>query len=1320
MVMTSEASSSTPREAFDPSDENRAYPIANGADGVRNERDEALRKIKLLERNLANLRTSAAKTARELELTNQEIVESARYRLEAESWSDSEGEGKPRDGEDPSEGPRGRERLQASHWPVAAAGGKKAEDSERLKQATEGYCVQTKALLRRSIAATDVVVADMIRARKDAGRHKAKSEQLERTVYKLDAMLKQSHARRHGQPQAKILLRKWILRQKRTLVTAVVRCWSAYTRQAITSRVTAEADIRNRRCSALSRTTLQSWRRCAEGPRGQLASPSEPGVDIATTTQTAALEEEIVLLKATRDQLEADKAGLRVECERASKELRERETELRAVQEAAIGTSSLASDLAAERERSASLEARLEDTAAKVAEFQAMLERNQARAPAMKEKASSVTGESPDASPEVEQLRTRIEGLELELERAEGRRRAGEEGLLIESSKEDEIEDTREKWAQYQKTQLKLASLKEDLQGQLRVNEELKASSSAEKEAMLKELEGLRAEMANLAEANEELRRAAEGLQAREDQLNRRLALSREEAEVSKALLWFVSVLHISRGGMVGCAFWRGRWFGQDQRARLAEDLQSKVGELQDKLNAVEEEKKRSAEALTSARDALMARVKGLEIQLKGYEEERESSRSEKERMEEETEKLKASLYEVRKENERQAKEAADSLDEAMAKMERERQELRSDKANLQKEIDEARARLEVSEEQLRETQEVEERTKVDNEKVVESLRSQLGSLREEHARSVDEMNGSHQKEVESLTATVDALETKIRDMKVAEEKGEMADDEQRRKLQSELEELERRSAEREAELEREVAEMSRQLEAVKEELQEKASDLASRVGRLEEQTALCDEAKRELSTERTERVAVEERSQKTEEELQEVMARVEEADRKVSDLEEALKRALSEKAQLLEENVVLGERIGAFEESSAGEEALVSQLNEAKAQLQSLQADNQKQVERMEELEASKKTLADDIWKQEVCLKEAEEGRQKAETALHKTEAELSSSRAQLEEMVVRAAGGVDALENSKKRCEELERALREATATGDAREQEMSQECSRLREAIAEMEGQLTEAIRLSEEKSEEMKSLQKTIDTLRETIHHGEGEKKAGRLLAALKKSIDEVRSVVEGKESALATLENQIGKLKSKLAEEDALQRELCKELEEARQEIELLKERAEIDTAVHEEVAGLQEEADAAREHIADLNRQLNEAQDEISRLTEAMREVEGSIEARAASSDKLINEQRESHAATVQNLEEDKRATEVIVKERGMEIARLEELLKSAEGASEDLKGSVETLQRRLSEATEREAASEAELVGRVEGFEIMLALVPWEMYQFQ
>ncbi|KAF4712775.1 3-dehydrosphinganine reductase, partial [Perkinsus olseni] len=50
-------------------------------------------------------------------------------------------------------------------------------------------------------------------------------------------------------------------------------------------------------------------------------------------------------------------------------------------------------------------------------------------------------------------------------------------------------------------------------------------------------------------------------------------------------------------------------------------------------------------------------------------------------------------------------------------------------------------------------------------------------------------------------------------------------------------------------------------------------------------------------------------------------------------------------------------------------------------------------------------------------------------------------------------------------------------------------------------------------------------------------------------------------------------------------------------------------------------------------------------------------------------------------------------------KERGMEIARLEELLKSAEGASEDLKGSAESLQRRLSEATEREAASEAKLV---------------------
>ncbi|KAF4751539.1 3-dehydrosphinganine reductase, partial [Perkinsus olseni] len=1201
MAITSGVSSGTPREAFDPSDENRAHPIANGADVVRNERDEALRKIQLLERNLANLRTSAAKTARELELTNQEIVESARYRLEAESWSDSEGEGKARDGEDPSEGPRGRERLQASHWPVAAgdvsdyqtleesftglvaglkrldnirhsaAGGKKAEDSERLKQATEGYCVQTKALLRRSIAATDVVVADMIRARKDAGRHKAKSEQLERTVYKLDAMLKQSHARRHGQPQAKILLRKWILRQKRA---------------AITNRVMAEADIGNRRCSALSRTTLQSWRRCAEGPRAQLAaqSPLEPGVDIATTTQTAALEEEIVLLKATRDQLEADKAGLRVECERTSKELRERETELWAAQEAAI----------------ASLEARLEDTAAKVAEFQAMLERNQAGASAKEEEeeASSVTGGSPDASPEVEQLRTRVEQLELELERAEGRRRAGGEGLLIESLKEDESEDTREKWAQYEEMQLELVSLKEDLQGQLRVNEELKASSSAAKEAMVKELEGLRAEMANLAEANEELRRAAEGLQAREDELNRRLGLSREEAE--------------------------------GQRTRLAEELQGKFDELQEKLNAVEEEKKRSAEVLTSARDGLMARVKGLEIQLKGYEEERESSRSERGRMEEEAEKLKASLDEVRKENERQAKEAADSFDEAMAKMERERQELTSDKATLQKEIDEARARLEVSEEQLREAQEVAERTKVDNEKVVESLRSQLGSLREEHARSADEMNGSHQKEVETLTATVDALETKIRDMKVAEEKGEKADDEQRRKLQSELEELERRSAEREAELEQEVAEMSRQLQAMEEELQEKASDLASTVGRLEEQTALCDEAKRELSTERTERVAVEERSQKTEAELQEVrlatgeelvIARVEEADRKVSDLEEALKRVLSEKAQLLEENVALGERIGAFEESSAEEEALVSQLNEAKAQLQSLQADNQKQVERMEELSASKKALADDIWKQEVCLKEAQEGRQKAETALHKTEAELTSSRAQLEEMAARAAGGVDALENSKKRCEELERALGEATAAGDGRQQEMSQECSRLREAIAEMEGQLTEAIILSEEKSEEMKSLQKTIDTLREAVHHGEGEKKAGLLLGflsetALKKSIDEVRSVVEGKVSALATLENQIGKLKSKLAEEDVLQRELCKELEEARQEIGLLKGRAEIDTALREEVAGLREEADAAREHIADLTRQLKEAQDEISRLTEAMRELERSIEAR--------------------------------------------------------------------------------------------------------
>ncbi|KAF4754727.1 3-dehydrosphinganine reductase, partial [Perkinsus olseni] len=228
-----------------------------------------------------------------------------------------------------------------------------------------------------------------------------------------------------------------------------------------------------------------------------------------------------------------------------------------------------------------------------------MLERNQARAPAMEEKASSVTGGSPDASPEVEQLRTRVEELELELKRAEGRRRAGEEGLLTESSlEEDESEDTREKWAQYEEMQQKLVSLKEDLQGQLRVNKELKASSSTEKEAMVKELEGLRAEMANLAEANEELRRAAEGLQAREDQLNRRLGLSTEEAE--------------------------------GQRTRLAEELQGKLDELQEKLNAVEEEKKRSVETLTSARDGLMARVKGLEIQLKGYEEERESSRSER------------------------------------------------------------------------------------------------------------------------------------------------------------------------------------------------------------------------------------------------------------------------------------------------------------------------------------------------------------------------------------------------------------------------------------------------------------------------------------------------------------------------------------------------------------------------------------------------------------------------------------------------------------------------------------------------------------------
>ncbi|EER05320.1 RAD50 DNA repair protein, putative [Perkinsus marinus ATCC 50983] len=1231
LTMTSEASGSISREVLDPNDENRAHSMVNarqwelmqGAASVRNERDEALRKIKLLERNLATLRVSAAKTARDLELTNQEIVESARYRLEAEAWTDSEGEGKVVDGEDRFGGQKAKERLQAGlgdsvHSAGGGGGRKSVEDSERLKQATEGYCVQTKALLRRSIAATDVVVADMIRAKKDAGRHKAKSEQLERTVYKLDAMLKQSHTRHYRQPQTKMLLKGWILRQKHTVSSAVVRCWSVFTRQAITKRVVAEARIRRNRRLARGRAALQAWRRHA----GQVPEKI-PHVEAPRTTQIA-LEEEIVLLKATRDQLEADKAGLRVECERASKALRDRDDRLREMQETAIGDSAIVSELTAEKARTASLQARLEEAAARVAQFQSMLERNEGRA-GTTEEFSSGEAELPDGTFEAAELRARVEELELQL-------REAEDGYLERDAAGRAGGDMTEGPPVQDETMLlQLTELEEERNRYLRMNEVSWAeplyekrmgtfrnptscmgpwpqSLSAEKAVVDEELERVRAEMRGLVEANEELRKAAEGSQARETKLTEEL-VSKNEAEV--------------------------------QQTKLVETLGKETAKLRKELEVAEEEGKMRAEALKSERDGLVARVKGLEVQLKGYAAEEESNRLEVKRVVEETDKLKALLEEARMEITRHEKEASESS-ECMAEIAKEKQRLKSEKAALEKEVEDMRGRLEEAKEQLKNVQEVVERAKEESDGMMESMRTKL---EEEHARVAEGMAEAHREKVAAMSATIDALQAKIRDLEVAEDAGGRAE-ERESELEREAEELRRKFGDREGELEEKIAEISARLEAVQEELEMRGTALSTAEERLEEHIGLLSEARQELSMAKTEQTTMEDRARKTSEDLQQSLVRMEEAERKVLELETIFKRIETEKAQLLQENTAMGERIEAFEGTATDGEALTSQLNDAKGQLENLQTENNELVERVKELEMAKSTLADDMWKQEVCVKEAETGRQAAEVATREAEQELVILRAQLEQMATRVEEGTAALESSKEKCNELERSLKETITSDGNRESELSQECTRLTEAMAEMEGKMAEATTLAEARLGEITSLQETVDKLHTDVQRKEDEKED------LERSTNDLRFAMEEKELALETLRDAMSKLEAEQKAWAISQEERRAQLDEARGEIEALRNQTEIDGALREEVAELHREARAAQELIASLKQQLEAAQDEISRLTAELEETKASVEARVEEARTSSGEQGEKYLATIRELEAEKREVEDVAKQR--------------------------------------------------------------------
>ncbi|KAF4673308.1 3-dehydrosphinganine reductase [Perkinsus chesapeaki] len=1160
----------------------------------------------------------------------------------------------------------------------SAAGGRKAEDSDRLRQATEGYCVQTKALLRRSIAATDVVVADMLRAKKDAHRHKAKSDQLERTVYKLDAMLKQNHNRQQRHPQARILLRKWILGQKRTLITAVLRCWFTCTRQDIHAREATERRIRNAHQYELARSSFTSWRReTTETKELENVQQYLPALPVDTSqaadpSHIAALEDEIVLLKAARDQLEADKAGLRVECERASARLREREVELRAT-EGEHSAPHLEAELVAERERSASLETRLMETVAKVAEFQALLEKNRKASSGdslhLREEAGSIEGECvasgegeacrqvPGVTLETEELRERVEQLQQQLKNAEESQRGSAFEDATSSGKitpeESSVVVMRESYEDMERQLVLLREEREKHARDLQDHEE-------ERQRLKDELDTLRAEASCLGDANEELRATMGGMRASEAGRLAKL----DDAKVQEVRV--------------------------DRQRQMVTELQARLSEIQEKLDKSEAEGKKREEALTGAKDALTAKVMALEFQINSYEEEKGLRRSKKEMVEEELEKLKTLLEEARQESARQEYEISASRDEATTRAEEEKQELMQ--ANLH-------ARAEAT-----------------HEEQMESLRVQLESIRNDHEKTIEEMSEGHIKEVEALTDTLESLEAKIREMTLAEEaRAEISKkegDDSRAMLEAKKEEHSR-----------EISSVRLELELMEKQLGEKKAELVTLSGELNALTASLRESEEKLVTEKAERAAQEERSRLVHEELDEVSelamslcrsfttflasrltAKEMIARERISRLEEALEQLETERIQIEKERDTLLRRLDEAGDSSSQMEQLAKELDKVQAELDNARKENDQRRDEIETLRVEKQAISDDIWKQEVCLKEASEGREAAENALRKereggslllpsnmstfncaVETDRVSLEGQYQEAQARLEEVLKSQEEWKEKCHELSQELEDTkTALSATREQnvEQARELTHVGDSAVVLEEKLAEALTLHAQSSEEAADLKGKIDALASALDDKDVQK------AGVLEELEKLRHVVEERDAAADSLQGQLQALR--LSSEGAEAR-YNEKLGEARKEIDILRASAGDEKVLVAQIEDSRAQVTAYEERIAELTTQLEEAEREISQLNEELKVAEAErAEVQASSCERT---------EALKELEDARESKESIIRERDAEIARLKGLVSSAESASDELKSSLDGLRSRLRQAEEKEAEAEGKMV---------------------
>ncbi|MBK1832914.1 OmpA family protein [Roseibacillus ishigakijimensis] len=438
--------------------------------------------------------------------------------------------------------------------------------------------------------------------------------------------------------------------------------------------------------------------------------------------------------------------------------------------------------------------------------------------------------------------------------------------------------------------------------------------------------------------------------------------------------------------------------------------------------------------------------------------------------------------------------------------------------------------------------------------------------------------------------------------------------------------------------------------------------------------------------------------------------AQVREAQTAVANTARLAKEWQSERSQLEEKVVALGEQVSGLEK-----ELGVSQ--EKAAQVVTLQQNLQEKSRALAEIGAESARLAE-VWKKERAETQSELEKLRQQNATSAEELQQRDQRmAELEKSLADKDAALNSLaaeaEQLAKNWTEqrggLQKTIDQLEAKVSGLDQKLTQAVERERLAIKngqkanqEISTKLATQVALAAKLKQDLGAVQESEKGLKGKLAELQGE------LDRLKSEVSDYRSQKEADAQALAALKEELKELKAHHAETEKELAQTTESLAAAKAEAEKLKARTqELESQLattREQLNQARQEARThagAKEEVARKSAQINHLETQLGRLTVAQQELEGTLLTTMGDFEKLQKSYLELQAKSGG---EAKGAQEAIArrKEAEAELEKLREKLRVEEEKLKKARQQVEEVEKEKEDA-EQDAAKGKAALGKLE-----------------